>query len=413
LLFAAGTVTNLAVGRLAFALGLAFGLVALTVGAQGSRVPTGPSRLAAALGLCVGTALASPVAGCFLALAWTAGALHSRSRRQLSLAAATAVPVVLLAGLFPEGGTFPFRASALVFTLAASAISIALLPPAWGMVRIGAGLYAAAAVVTFAVPNPLGANITRLGMFVLAPVLVAGAARRRPVVLVALVAALVWWQWSPAVDGMVRSGRDPSTQAAYYAPLLDALARQPGPIGRIEIPFSQRHFEAAFVAPFVPIARGWERQVDMRVNPIFYARGPLDPANYRDWLDDNGVEYIALPDAALDPSAVAEAELVQRGEAFLRPVWRGAHWRLWQVVGSPGLVDGPATLVGQTADTVTVDASAAGAVVVRVRTTAFWSVDGPACAGDTSDGWVRLEVSAPGRLVLHPVLIGHRARCSS
>ncbi len=157
------------------------------------------------------------------------------------------------------------------------------------MVRIGAGLYAAAAVVTFVVPNPLGANITRLGMFVLAPVLVAGAARRRPVVLVALVAALVWWQWSPAVDGMVRSGRDPSTQAAYYAPLLDALARQPGPIGRIEIPFSQRHFEAAFVAPFVPIARGWERQVDMRVNPLFYARGPLDPARYRDWLDDNGV----------------------------------------------------------------------------------------------------------------------------
>jgi hypothetical protein len=411
LLFAAGTVTNLAVGRLAFALGLAIGLAALVAGRLGPEVLRGPWRLAVAVGASAATALASPVAGCFLALAWTAGALRYRSRRCLLLAAAASVPMVVLAGLFPEGGTFSFRAPALVFTLAACTVTIALLPPAWGTVRIGAGIYAAAALVTFAVPNPLGANITRLGMFFLAPVLVAGATRRR--LLVVLIAVLVWWQWSPAADGMVRSGRDPSTEAAYYAPLLEALARQPGPIGRIEIPFTQRHFEAAFVAPSIPIARGWERQVDMRVNPLFYARGPLDPARYRDWLDDNGVEYVALPDAALDPSAQAEAHVIEQGQPFLRPVWRGAHWRVWRVVGSPGLVDGPAALVGQTADTVTLDAWSSGTVVVRVRATAFWSVDGPACAGDTADGWVRLEVTAPGRLVLHPVLLGYRARCPS
>ena len=92
-------------------------------------------------------------------------------------------------------------------------------------------------------------------------------------------------------------------------------------------------------------------------------------------------------------------------------MWSDAHWQVWQVVGGRGLVDGPARLVGQTADTVTLDAWSAGAVLVRVRATAFWSVDGAACVGDTPAGWVRLQVAAPGRLVLHPVLLGRRARC--
>jgi hypothetical protein len=81
------------------------------------------------------------------------------------------------------------------------------------------------------------------------------------------------------------------------------------------------------------------------------------------------------------------------------------------VVGSDGLVDGPATLVEQTAETVLLDASSPGEVVVRVHASALWSVEGPACVEETSSEWIHLRVRAPGRLELRPVLLGPRDRC--
>jgi hypothetical protein len=405
LLFAAGTVVNLAIGRLAFALGLALGLAALAARRRHRWL---------ALVLSVATPLGSPVAGVFLLLAWLAVAIHARHRREaltgaLVLAAATLAPLAVLGGAFPEAGRFPFRMAAWALTVAACAAAH-WLPRSLGPVRIGAGLYAAAATLTFVLANPLGANVTRLGMFVLAPLLVATATLSRRA-LALLVVPLLWWQWSPAVDAVVRSGRDPSTDEAYYQPLLDELNRVGQPVGRIEIPLTLRHFEAAYVAPVVPIARGGERQLDIAVNGIFYRDGPLSPAAYRRWLLDNGVRYVALPDAPLDEAAEAEAVLLKTGPSFLTPVWTGAHWRLWRVVGADGLVEGPAALVEQTAETVVLDASSAGDVVVRVHASALWSVDGPACVEPIGGEWVHLQVRSAGRLELHPVLLGSRNRC--
>ena len=153
----------------------------------------------------------------------------------------------------------------------------------------------------------------------------------------------------------MRSGSDPSTEEAYYQPLLDELDRLGQPVGRIEIPLTLRHFEAAYVAPVVPIARGGERQLDIALNGLFYRDGPLNPGVYRRWLLDNGVRYVALPDAPLDEAAEAEAVLLKTGPSFLTPVWTGAHWRLWRVVGGDGMVDGPASLVAQTPETVVLD----------------------------------------------------------
>ena len=95
-------------------------------------------------------------------------------RRDLWWAACALVPVGVLAVLFPEGGRFPFGVGALAVILAVCVAAWVLLPRSWTAVRIGAALYAAAALLTFAVPNALGANITRLGMFVALP-----APRRR------------------------------------------------------------------------------------------------------------------------------------------------------------------------------------------------------------------------------------------
>ena len=409
-LFAAGTVVNLAVGRLAFALGLALGLAALAAGRR-----TAVAGMVAA-GLSVGTTLASPVAGCFLALAWTAMAITDRRPRDLWWAACALVPVGVLAVLFPEGGRFPFGAGALAVTLAVCVAAWVLLPRSWTAVRIGAALYAAAAFLTFAVPNALGANITRLGMFVALPLLVAAPLRRPrgvpPVAMVVLGLLFAWWQWSPAIDAMTRSTRDASTQASFYAPLLSYLRRADPPAERIEIPFTKRHYEAVHVAPEVPLARGWQRQLDMKLNPLFYEPSGLSADEYRQWLRDTGVDYVALPDAELDASAEAEVALLRRGQPGLELAWEGDDWTVWRVVGSPGLVDGPAELVEQTSDTLTLRAWSAGTVLVRVRPSPWWTVDGPGCVAETPDEeWVRMEVERPGALVLHQVLVGERARC--
>jgi hypothetical protein len=409
-LFAAGTVVNLAVGRLAFALGLALGLAALTVG---RRTPL--AAVVAAV-LSIATTLASPVAGCFLALAWLALAVAERRPRTLLWAALALAPAGGLAVLFPEGGHFPFHAGALVATLAACLGALLLVPRQCDVLRVGAALYAAAALATFAVPNAMGANITRLGMFVALPLLVAVPLRRRRGIplaaIIALGALLAWWQWSPAIDAMARSGSDASTERSFYAPLLTFLRGADPAAERIEIPFTKRHYEAVHVAPAVPLARGWQRQLDMKLNPLFYEDDGLDAAEYEQWLYDTGVDYVALPDAELDASAQEEVELLARGQPGLELVWQSEDWTVWRVLGSPGLVDGPAALVEQTVDTMTLRAWSAGTVLVRVRPSAWWSVDGPACiAQHPDDEWVRIEVAHPGRLVLHQVVVGERLRC--
>jgi len=408
LLFAAGTVTNVAVGRLAFAVGLALGLAAVLAGRRGRW------RLAAVVGLV--TTLASPVAGFFVALAWAATALAAAGRPGRSMvapiacAAVSLAPIGVTAVLVPEGGMFPFRWTSLLVVVGTCALALVVVPSAHRSLRTGAALYAVAASVTFLFSTPLGGNVARLGMYMAAPILVAVAPPRRTVAVVLALPFLLWWQWSPAFDGMLRAGADPSSAATYHQPLIDFLQRQPGVVGRIEIPLTERHFEAAYVAEVVPLARGWERQLDIADNALFYESG-LDADRYRAWLFDNGIEFVALPDVPLDPSAQAEAAIVTSGPAYLHPVWHNDHWRVWQVVGSPGLVSGPARLAGRDAQRVELEATAPGRVLVRVHWTDFWSLSGPGCVAPSPDGWTRLEVSAPGHLELEPNLFSPAQQC--
>lgn len=403
LLFAAGTCTNLAVGRLAFAVGLAIALAAAVAGLHGRR--------GLALVLSPLATLASPVAGMFLVLGWVAWWLVARHRWLVGATAAALVPSIALAIAFPEGGHFPFRGGHFTVVVLACALAVWALPFEARAVRVGAGLYLLAGAAVFFVPNPMGGNMARLAMYVAAPLFVA-CARLRLRALVPVVAVLIWWQWSPAIDGMFRSGRDPSTSAAYYTDLVEYLKSRPEHVDRIEIPFTRRHFEATYVASEVPLARGWERQLDMKTNSIFY-EPTLDAATYHRWLDETGVELVALPDAELDPSAVAEAAIVRSQPPFLRPVWSDPHWQVFEVVGSTGIVSGPARLVAQDVDTIELQATAPGEVLLRQHWMDYWAIEGPACVEPSPfDDWVHIQVSAPGRLLLRPALTGERAHCS-
>jgi hypothetical protein len=305
---------------------------------------------------------------------------------------------------------FPFRWSSLLFVLTACGLALALIPPHHRALRIGVVLYAVAGVIGFVVATPLGGNADRLGMYLAAPILVAVVPKRRVVLMLTTLPLLLWWQWAPAFDGMLRAGADPSTDVAYHQPLIDFIRQQPRVVGRIEIPFTERHYEAAYVAAAVPLARGWERQLDIRDNPLFYQPG-LDAGSYRTWLLSNCVQFVALPDASLDPSAFDEARIITSGQAYLQPVWQSEHWRVWRVVDSPGIVTGDAELIGRDAEHMVIDARSPGTALVRVRWTTYWSITGPACVEPSPDGWTRLVVRAPGTLVLRTAFLGAQNHC--
>jgi hypothetical protein len=382
--FAAGTVTNVAVGRMPFALGLTVGVGALVAAQRRRPVLT--------IVLTVATAAASPVVSAFLAIVFVAWAWveRGRERRRFALLAAAALaPVLAVAVLYPQGGSFPFRWEALVGTLVVSGLAVVLIPSRHHLLRTIAVIYALAAIVAFVIPTPLGANLTRLGMYAAAPALLAVVSLRRSLLVIALV-ALWFWQWSPAFDAILRSGRDLSTQRDYYVPLMKYLDSVGAADDRTEVVPTARHWEAAYVAAAFPIARGWERQLDIRFNKLFYEPG-LTAARFHDWLKDEGVDRVALPDAALDDAGKQEAALLAKGLPFLREVWSNPHWRVWEVVDSPGLVDGPATVIGIDAESIDLDVTGPGDVTLRVRGSAFWRTDPPVCVEATSDDWIVLR----------------------
>jgi hypothetical protein len=225
--------------------------------------------------------------------------------------------------------------------------------------------------------------------------------------LLALLAIpLLVWQWVPAVDGIAFAHTDPSTHEAYYTPLVTYLGAQTsGELGRVEIPSTFRHWEVAYAAPHMLLARGWERQLDIAYNPIFYNQ-PLTTNSYHSWLHANGVEFVALPDAQLDDSSLGERALVTGGLPYLHEVWHDAHWRVWRVTDFAGLVDGPASLQTMSPDRLVLNVTGPGDLVLRVRATRHWSVQPGGCAASTDDGWTLLHNLPTGRVTLTQSLAG-------
>jgi hypothetical protein len=353
--FAAGIALQLLTGRMAFLFGVAVGLAALLAMQRGRR-GTG-------VVLAMATTLASPVAGAFLALAGVAW----WRRDGFALAAGAVVPGLAIAALFPEGGSEPFVPSAFWPALAALLAVAALAGARHVAVRRGALLAAGLCLVAFAVDNPLGGNASRLGALFAGPLLVCVAldGPRRAVVL-ALLPLLAYWQLMPPIRDAIVAGGDPSTEASYYAPLLARLPTDRAE--RVEVPFTRSHWEARWLAPKVALARGWERQLDRERNAVFYD-GPLTAPRLRAWLRANAVRWVALPDAALDPSARTEAALLRAGVPGVPEVWRSRHWRLYAVARTAPL--GAATLA---TDAFTVRARRPGTTVVRVRWSPYWAV---------------------------------------
>ncbi len=419
-IFGAATAVNLFTGRLAFAFGALPALAAI--------VALDRRRTWLACGLAFITAFCSPVAALFAALAGAAYAVGRawESRRVtaclpgLAVALAALVPVGLLAIAFPEGGTEPFVFNAFIPMPLIGLGALLAIGPRRPVLAAGVALYTLGTIASYLVPTAVGSNAGRLGTWVAAPLAAllwwhptrhredpsrppyrSEPLWRRPMTLLALVAVpLLYLQWHDPIRDLTTASSDPSNSVGYYRPLLSFLRRQGGPPFRVEIPFTSFHWEAYAVASHFPIARGWERQLDIKDNSLFYS-GRLTPARYEHWLHTDAVRFVAMANAPLDYAGRAEARLIAKGLPYLKLVMRDTHWRVYAVKDSTPIAAGAARLTALGPDWLRLDAKRPGEVTLRVHFTPYWALTRGSGCVEPAGEFTRLLIRRPG-----PVAVG-------
>ena len=409
--FGATACVSLYSGRLTFALGVFIALLAVFLAQRGFRF--GSLVVAATV------SLASPVASLFLACAgvsyWIAtlvpvgGSGEGRGGhdpRGLEIAIAAFIPTVAVALLFPAGGTEPYVWTSFVPALLLTLAAIAVVPDRERLVRVGLAVYAAAVVATLLIDTPMGGNVNRMGVLLIGPlILCAGWPIRGKPALMALIPFLLAWQVVPVARDLSTVAGEEAVTASFYEPVERLVGpRLEAEPGRIEVLPVKSHWESARLAPDLPLARGWERQTDRRLNAVLY-EGELTPASYRRWLDDLAVRFVAVPKADLDYSTDREAELISSGPEYLTEVFESPDWTVYRVSNPRPMVEPPARLIELGTDSVTVGSPRAGAFRAAVRWTPWWRVlSGPGCVSETDDGFTRFEFERPGRIVVEAAL---------
>ncbi|WP_406421662.1 glycosyltransferase family 87 protein [Streptomyces sp. NBC_00842] len=383
---------NVASGRSTFALGVALALVPCLVLAGGSRrlVPAGVFGALATM--------ASPVAGLFL-LVVGAGRLLERDWRR---AAVLCVPPAVVAGLttllFPFSGEMPMATSDVWKPVLFSLVLVALAPREWRVLRYGAGVYAVGVVLTVLIPSPVGSNVIRLAELFGPPVLLAallahGVQVARRIAFGAALALSLQWVTQHAVHVLEMSTPVPAwaTEAKGVVAALDRLGADRT---RVEAVPAINHRETTVLGPHVNLARGWNRQLDVERGALFYD-GSFSAENYRSWLDHWAVGYVVLPEGAPDWAAKDEAALVRSEPTWLKPVWRDAHWRVYQVEDAVPMVSGAgSSVVSSDGAGVVVRARERGSVILRIAYSPWLQAD-TGCL-ERAGEWTRLKVPAAG-----------------
>ena len=390
-------VANVVDGRVAFALGVAVGLAALVA------VPAEASsrrRWVLPLLLAIACPLSSPVAALYLALVSTGWAL--RRRAVLALAIAALLPLAVIGLAFPEPGQMPDTWSVAWPDLLAAAGVVVLCRGR--SVRLVAACYGLIVFVIYLHPGPVGSNIERLAVLFTGPVLICCSRLPRPLLLAALV-LVGWWASRPVLTDL----RDAGTLAAERsaASQLVGTLHGLGPIsGRVEVVPFLDHGESATVAAAWPLARGWERQVDVSRNSTLYD-GKLTPARYYGWLRAHAVQYVALGRGPHDFGAPHELKLLAHPPAYLVPVHVDREWTVWRVTGATPIVGAPGRLVSMTADSLQLSRPSPGDVTVNVHPNRWWRVSGGACISRSASGGItvrlpRAETVTLSSSYLHP-----------
>lgn len=312
----------------------------------------------------------SPVAGLFLGVVAAALFLNKRRPGAYALGLAPVVVVALSAWLFPFSGTQPMSVATLSGPFIFAWLVFFLVPRDWKTVRTASAVYGTGTLLTYVIDSQIGSNVSRMAMLFAGVVLLAAlpytAPRtRRWYALVLSFAALNFWIGFKGVDDIVRTAPTASWTRSL-APLVNQLQKVGAERGRVEVVPPSSHREASALPASVNLARGWNRQADMKRNPLFYD-DTLDAVNYRQWLDRWAVHYVVLPQGAPDSSgARREAELVGKGLPYLKAIWSNADWRLFAVDSPVPLADPPATVERADEGELTIHVKKAGRVLIRI-----------------------------------------------
>ncbi|MEV7884431.1 MFS transporter [Streptomyces sp. NPDC002817] len=381
---------NAASGRVTFGLGTVFALGAVAVvfcWPHRWRYKRWAKALCAAPLAALAT-MASPVAGLFVGLVAAALFLQKRRPGAWALGLAPTAVVAVSAWLFPFSGTQPMGFGSVILPFSYGVLVCVLVPKEWKTVRLTAGVYALGVVLVWLISSQIGTNISRLPMLFAGVVLVAALPfavprSRKWYAIVLSIAVFTGWIGFKSVDDVVHT-TPAASWARELAPLVNELQGVGAEKGRVEVVPARSHREASALAPYVNLARGWNRQADMERNPLFYD-DTLNSANYHEWLGRWAVHFVVLPKDAPDgDGGERERELVQRGMPYLKQVWGDANWQLFKVTDPAPLAEPDAIVERAEQGEWTLQVTKPGRILIRIPYSPWLSIvdaDGKSLTG--------------------------------
>lgn len=367
-----GLLCNAVSGRVTFGLGTMFALGAVAAvfcWPHRWRHKRWAKALVAAPMAALAT-MSSPVAGLFVGLVAVALFLQKRRPGAWALGLAPSAVVAASALLFPFSGTQPMGFGSAILPLLYAVLAAVLVPRTWRTVRITSWVYALSVVLVWLISSQIGSNITRLAMLFAGVILVAALpftvprSRKWYAVVLALV-GFAGWIGFKSVDDIIHTA-PAASWSRELAPLVNQLQKVGAEKGRVEVVPASSHREASALAPYVNLARGWNRQADMQRNPLFYD-DTLNSANYHEWLRRWAVHYVVLPKGEPDgDGGQRERALVQRGMPYLRQVWGNANWQLFQVTDPTPLAEPNAVVDLAEQGELTIEVRKPGRILIRI-----------------------------------------------
>ncbi len=400
---------NIACGRITYMLGIAVALLAavLVLDGAASEADLTQRRLRSVIAALVGVGatMCSPVAGLFIEVLAAALFVSGRRRDAYLLAPGPVLVVAATSLLFPFSGVQPFPWYAALATSATGIVVALLVPRTWRIVRAGAWVYAIGVVLCWILPTPIGSNVERLALTAGAAILICAAAtgqrqRLTSIATSAAAAALAVWTLAQPVADFINTA-SVTANVADARPLLVELRRLHAERGRVEVVPMRSHWEASGIAPYVDLARGWNRQADVARNRLFYD-GTLTPASYYAWLRDWSAGFVVLPADQPDAAGVAEARIIEAGFPLLHPVWRDGNWRVYRVEGIDPLASPPATVTSAGPAALTINVPEPGSVLLRIAWSPWLAIAGVdddsatrACLAQ-SGAWTELTTPVTG-----------------
>ncbi|OXY95827.1 hypothetical protein BEK98_16245 [Streptomyces diastatochromogenes] len=322
--------------------------------------------------------MASPVAGLFVGLVAAALFLQKRRPGAWALGLAPAAVVGVSAWLFPFSGTQPMTIGSVILPLLYGLLILFLVPKEWITVRLTAAVYSLGVVLVWLISSQIGSNISRLPMLFAGAALIAALpytvprSRKWYVTVLAFLGSVGWIGFK-SVDDIMHT-TPAASWARELAPLVNQLQNVGAEKGRVEVVPARSHREASALAPYVNLARGWNRQADMERNPLFYD-DTLNSANYHEWLQRWAVHFVVLPKDNPDgDGGERERQLLQRGMPYLKQIWGDANWQLFRVTDPAPLAEPNAVVQRAEQGEMTLEVRKAGRILIKIPYSPWLSI---------------------------------------